>query len=814
MVSTQAARVASRATRIGDIWPNERAVWVLLLSQAGALVIQVLAVCIARQGIGTAAALISVCGYALEFASVLWSLTRPQLTRALRNTAVVCLGVATTVLWETTSPLLFRQFDEPLHMRTLSDIVSSHRLFLPHPMLGVSPRYPGLETVTALLHQLGLPVMVAALAVVLVARLALVLVLCDAVEHLTGSPRAGGLAVAVYAVSSQFVSFNSQFAYQTLALPFALAAVAFITRARWAADPRPLFAGATICLLAVAVTHHLTSWLTVAFLVFWATAERGRQARRRVSYGAMIATVTTTVWAMIQWSLLRDYFVPLIDDVHSQMTGQWRTAFSDSAGYKTPEWERAFLVYYTASVTLVVSVLIFVWARSVLPRLRSGAPPCDARRWEPRVLLMVLVGMNPVLTAARVLPIGSQIADRLSTFLFLALSLLVAATADRWSQLRRASNSPPLTHTQLVTIRSLALVLVTCAFVGGYLMGTGPQWIRLPGPYLVGADSRSMDAETLAAVRWARDGLPAGRLVGADRVGSVLLASEANLWPVMHDPERTVPSVYFADNWGPQQSEVVRGLHLRYLYVDRRLSDELPHLGWHFYKGDTDRHGPEAERLTRDELAKFDDVRGLRTVYRHGPISIYDLGGLYDPSGLKVPNFRNGWLGGQTPTIGVRLQLAIGLLLGLALALIVRSNAGYLVTERIKSFKNSAGPSLTFAAGFATLCVASIALLLAHIWLGPVVFLSMALTLLLVNSRWKRLLFDAKYASRNAAARLGWRRWIAASAMLAVVVAAIAQSIIVAYSEDVTKVHSILDDSSAVHLPVHIRNPAGSADGT
>ena len=67
---------------------------------------------------------------------------------------------------------------------------------------------------------------------VFVARLALVLVLCDAVEHLTGSSRTGGLAVAAYAVSSQFVFFNSMFSYQTLALPLALAAVAFIARAR------------------------------------------------------------------------------------------------------------------------------------------------------------------------------------------------------------------------------------------------------------------------------------------------------------------------------------------------------------------------------------------------------------------------------------------------------------------------------------------------------------------------------------------------------------------------------------------------------
>jgi hypothetical protein len=807
MVIAQAAPVPSRAIHSGGIWPNERAIWVLLLCQAGALVTQVLAVCMARQGIETVAGVVSVSGYSLAYASALWSLTRPQLTRALRNTAVVCLGVTTTVLWWTGSPLMFRQFDEGLHMRTLNDIVWSHRLFWPNPQLAVSSHYPGMEAVTALLHQLGLPVMFAAMVVVLLARFALVVVLCDAVEHLTGSPRAGGLAVAAYAVSAQFVSFNSQFAYQTLALPFALAAVAFIARARWAADPRPLFCGATVCLLAVAVTHHLTSWLTAAFLVLWATAEGGGQGRRRVFYGAVFAAVTTAAWAITQWSLLRDYFGPMIDDLRDQVSHRQsdRGAFHDSAGWSTPLWERAFLLYYAAALALVVSLLILVFARSVVPRLRSGE-----RRWEPRALLVVLAAMIPTLMVARVMPKGGEYCDRLGTFLFLALSLLVARETERWSRLRRGNNLPSWSHRHRVIVQSLALVLATGMFVGGYLMGSGAAWSRLPGPYLVGAVGRSMDPETLAAVRWAHDELPPGSIIGADATNEVLLASQAGLFPVMNDEVFTVPSLYFADEWGPRQSECARGLHLRYLYVDRRLADDRPHLGSYFMDGE--KSGPL--QLTRAELTKFDNVAEIGTLYRHGPISIYDLGGLYDPNDPIGPEFRAGWARPKTPDISIRIQLAIGLLAGLALALAARTSAGYIVTEKLKSFRITAGPSLTFAAGLATSCAASITLLLAHIWLGPIVFLAMALAMLLVNPRWTRFLFSSTFLLMNAAAGLR-TRWIAISALLAVpVVVAFGLSILSAYSEDITKVQSILDDPSAVHIPADSLNPAGSAHGT
>ena len=322
MVSAQAAPVPSRATHRGDIWPDERpftAIWVLLLCQAGAC---------GHPGTrgkpGKARG--SRCGRD-GFRRWLWARIRERVVVPYPSTADASVaehrgGVSRDdngCPADAARPAAVHV----LRRATTRANVERYRVVAPplltdHPTLGVSPRYPGLESVAALFHQLGLPVMVAAIAVVLVARLALVVVLCDAVEHLTGSPRAGGLAVAVYAVSAHFVCFNTTFSYQTLALSLALAAVAFIARARWAADPRPLFGGATVCLLAVAVTHHLTSWLTAAFLVFWATAEGG-QARRRVFYGAVFAAVTTTAWAMIQWSILRDYFGPMIDDLGSQL---------------------------------------------------------------------------------------------------------------------------------------------------------------------------------------------------------------------------------------------------------------------------------------------------------------------------------------------------------------------------------------------------------------------------------------------------------------------------------------------------------------
>ena len=167
------------------------------------------------------------------------------------------------------------------------------------------------------------------------------------------------------------------------------------------------------------MTHHITSWLTAVFLAVWAITESGGQARRRVFYGAGVAVAATTTWAIIQWSLLRDYFGPIADDVVSQATsGYRRKPFSDPAGYAEPQWERIFLVYYALAVTLVVALLMQAYARSVLSRMRRYAPSSNSQWWEPRALLVLMAAFVPVTIAVRLMPSWAELGDRLTGFLF------------------------------------------------------------------------------------------------------------------------------------------------------------------------------------------------------------------------------------------------------------------------------------------------------------------------------------------------------------------------------------------------------------
>jgi hypothetical protein len=307
-----------------------------------------------------------------------------------------------------------------------------------------------------------------------------------------------------------------------------------------------------------------------------------------------------------------------------------------------------------------------------------------------------------------------------------------------------------------------------------------------------------MDSETFAAARWARDALPVGSRIGTDVEGYDVLAGQAHVWTAIEEFGMNVAPLYFDDQWGPAHTELVHRMHLRYLYVDRRLADSKSH-SWYFFKDDKleiDEETGKPKQLTRAELTKFDTTPGIRAIYRHGPIAIYDL------NALGAVEWRWGWSGETRPSIGVPVQLGVGLLLGLALALV-----GSTVIKTVRTFRTAAGPSLTFAAGVGALCIASVTMLQVHIWLGPTVFLSMALVVLLANRH------RATDLLRKSAARLRWRRIAASTGVAVLVAAAIALSIldVDASPYGAGRIQEILDDPSAVHIPVHIAPSAGSA---
>jgi hypothetical protein len=595
------------------------------------------------------------------------------------------------------SPLVLGGYDEHLHEQMLFNLLHGSGLFSPSPILKSGPYYPGLELFSAFwIRMTGLSTILAMSLVVLLCRLLLVLIIYRAALLVSPSHRGASLVVAFYATSQQFYFFNSQFSYQTLALTLGLGGLYLLRRAQFADGiaARRFFFSASLVLIATVITHHVTSWIVLAFLIAWAmaTPKGGRAVLVR---GAVVMGLAVAIWTTILAAPLANYFGPIFSEtaqsIQTFLGGtSGHQVFGGNAGTApTPHWERLVLIVYTLSCTL--AALVCAWVML-------------SQAFRTRNRLLGLLGflclIFPITDAAHFEPSIGALGDRASTFLFLPLALSCSLIVQRDPRVTRrgARTFNPIRPAALIALIGGTAVV----FMGGSLLGSSPDWNRLPGPYLVSAEARTQDPETMAAAEWSAANLPAGSRVVADRIPEVLLSSLARLWPVVEPQKGLVPGyLFFTETWGPQQTKIVRGLHIEYLYVDTRLADSLPLVGSYM----PDVANPEP-RINVADVDKFAHVKGLKAVYHHGTVTIYDT------SGLGVIPQRSGFYGYHKMGLG-----PLDFILGIVVVLIV-----FLIRKRMTWMRSAArdlGALGTTLAVMAISIFISAALLGLRIMPGP-----------------------------------------------------------------------------------------------
>jgi hypothetical protein len=597
---------------------HARAVW---FSAGAGLVLDGIAVAIAPRYAGIGQSFFWVALF-VPFAVISFVLCATKPSPRLRQVAIAIIGLYPAMIYRMSSPVVLGGFDEHLHERTLHDLLRGAGLFAPNPGLQVSPYYPGLELFTGVATRLtGVPVTLSMELVVFLCRLLLVLAIYQCALSVLHDERGASLAVIFYAASPQFYFFNSQFAYQTMALTLGMGAIYLLRRAQFSSgrSARWLSILAMLALIATVVSHHLTSWLFLAFLSAWAAVCRPAE-RRVVLRAALVMAVTAGIWTAAIASQLAGYLGPVfgaaLTELQSTAAGSTKgRAFNSAAGTTSPELEKVLLVFYALCGTCAAIICGFILLRRAI------------RTRNPRIALVALLTIAyPATLAAHFVPAASDLGDRSSTFFFLPLALSCAIVVTTTRRPRWLGADRPRTARLVPLIAGLSFV-----YIGGVALGSGPGWGLLPGPYLVSAEARTQDPYTLAAVRWAGDHIPSGSRIVADRIPADLLASQAELWPITGPKGRFEPAVlYFSATWGSYQTSVVKGLSIRYIYVDDRLARSLPVVGYYFYPGETGSTGANATqlRISQADLAKFAHVPGLKAVYHLGPVTIYDTAGL------------------------------------------------------------------------------------------------------------------------------------------------------------------------------------------
>jgi hypothetical protein len=594
--------------------------WLPALSMGVALGVLAVAFAylLAGQGSGDAPLLYWL-GLLAIFVPVAIRLAMADASRGERLGVLVLLALGLYLVRVLRSPLAFTGYDELLHWRTAGDILQSGHLFNPNPLLPVSPLYPGLESVTtALVGASGLPLFAAGVIVVGAARLLLVLSLFLFYEQAGDSHRLAGLATLLYMTNQGFISFDAQFAYESLALPLAVAALCSLALARSASrSGRPIGAWCLAIVLlfaAVVATHHVTSYALVIYLAAWSVAARLARPLRThrpdplpfallllvmvVGYLMLVATQTV--------NYLSSSLLSVVGGLLRMIAGEGggRQLFHGAGGQPAPLWEQ--LAGYASTLTILLGLGLGGW------RIWRSA-----RHQVLPVALGLVASLYPLTLAMRFVGGGTEISGRAVEFLSIAIAFVVAVALFSARPLGLAMRLGP------VLAAFCALVL----FVGGIALGTTPG-DRLPGPYLASADMRSIDAESLAAAGWARAYLGPNNGVAADRINSLLMASYGEQRVVTDSFDGVaVPSLFFAPGFGPDEVSVLADGKIRYLVVDRRLSRYLPRVGIYYELSEP---GADQHRRPMNPalLAKFDALPGASRQFDSGDIQIYDVQGV------------------------------------------------------------------------------------------------------------------------------------------------------------------------------------------
>ena len=624
-------------------------------------------------------------GLILIFAPCAWRLTGVDAMRNERVWVSVILGVGLLAAYIFRSPLIFDGFDELAHGATLTRLLDSRSLFQTNPVLTVSPFYPGIELVTIATKWLtGLPLLLDQMVVLAAARIVLVLCVFLIVERACRSSRAGGVGVLVYAASPEFYSQGAQYGYQTLAVAFAVAIVYLLFVSIDARQPKKgrLFALALISIGAMVVSHHVTAWLTVGFLVVWAAGlrfiidppggsatesaasalqQRGRVLRLRLAvllgrHGEArppqllasdgIASSRAGVWSRHGQSTRRKEqyrIVGIAALVGVALGGVW-TAF---VGHVLIQYVGPIIQEGVSSITTTLTQLH--GNRELFQNSAGGGTP----EWETTLLLAAAIILCLILLMSlyaviwkktvrggrlRYLPAAiaatyplallSNISDaaklvgaRATTFIFFGLAVVIGGWMARRLSRRRG-----------VVVRMATIGVALVCFLGSTLYG-GYLPSLVDGPYIVGAHERSLDSPSLALARWVSTHLPEGSRVAVDRDNGALLNDIGGVDTVTPlDGSISPAPLFFDQQLTTSDISLIRRDRIRYIVTDTRLAGGLPLYGAYIAPGETE----NPTRLTEPELEKFNTVLTPR-IYDNGAIQIYDFSLLLGKDPLVVP---------------------------------------------------------------------------------------------------------------------------------------------------------------------------------
>ena len=554
-------------------------------------------------------------------------LANPFVTESERLSILVAVALFTYLPKFLRNPRQPVFYDEIAHWTQVERIMQTGDLFQANPAVRVLPSYPGLHALTAGLRELtGLSTWQVGVVLIAVLHVVSTIGIFVLVRRLMGSPVVAGLAGLLWCVAPGALFFNSQYAYQSLAIVGFVWVVASVAEAqsasgarRWAWTGIAGFLGTQ-----VVVTHHLTSYAMVGILLAFTVAAivlRGREAGATWQPPLLLLVLTLVVNAV--WMLARggnaavdsifSYLSPYPEGGLDQLwgavtgTGERRTFFVRSG---LPVWEQ-WAAFAAPLLAIGLGLVGLRLMRRMKRPPRSGA-------WA----LVAFAGLYVLSLPLILTPTGAQGAHRSAPFTYMGmclvaasgLALVIGRSADSTRRFRSLS--------------SAAIAVVIGVVVIGNTAASVNEFDRFPGPWEAGADSRSLTPELADASAWLRAYDSSDRVVADLYSGTSL-----GVFGTTRNP-CAVSAACPGDLqiWRFYNGQTVRGSDLallksegyRFLAVDRRITTSTPRSGYWFNRSEENAFEHD-EPYPKETLARLESFRWLTKVYASTNFDLYEI---------------------------------------------------------------------------------------------------------------------------------------------------------------------------------------------
>ena len=575
---------------------------------------------------------LGMCLLELPIAGLVARRSTSHATRAALLAFYGLISYAPKLLRNPTSPIYH---DEFAHWRETYEILATGKLFQPNPIIPIIARYPGLHAATAaLVNATGLTIWQAATLLLIFLHVMLVLGIATLAQSLGLSNRTASVIAILYCLNSSFMYFDTQYAYESMAITLVVWALVGYVRAIRAqsGQGRTGWGVLTVVLGAgTVVTHHLSTLVLLLIMVLVSLAlsvprlagTDGWARTARTAWGLTLVTALTAgAWVHFVAPSTLSYLSPFLGQAVSELTkvlqgsGAARQLFGASL---SPWWEQdsAFLVPVFALALAIGGLLLF---RGLI---RDG----HLRRGPRRALLLAFVVLGLVYFPSTIFilsPSGAEGARRSWAFTWIGLCVLTGIAAvwlidwvgRRSQQWWRAG------------LRSGLLVALALALVGGTAAGLDASY-RFPGPFLYGSDARSITPELLAASEWFSARFGTGNNIITDRNTALVFGSFGLQNPATPSAGFPVYNLYSAKPGAPIEPAVLlyelSASRYIYLIVDERMAYEVPETGVYFVPDEPNFLSKSGKPIFFGRLGKFNTIPWMIKVFQSDNYSIYRL---------------------------------------------------------------------------------------------------------------------------------------------------------------------------------------------